>query len=65
VTRPAAIIRRYKARAQGREYPTSRGCQRTREGWWNGRWIGRVSRDDSGFRLEVQPRNAAHSSERA
>jgi len=64
VTRSAAIIRRYETRAQVREYLASRGFQRNLEGWRNGRWIGRVSRDDGGFWVEVWPRNAPHSSER-
>jgi hypothetical protein len=49
MTCSAAIIRRYKTREQVREFLGSRGYQRTLEGWWNGRWIGRVSRDGSGF----------------
>ena len=53
MTCPAAIIRRYKTRDQVRGYLASRGFQRTLEGWRNGRWIGRVSRDDGGFWVEV------------
>ena len=37
MTCPAAIIRRYETRAQIREYLASRGCQRSLEGWRNGR----------------------------
>ncbi len=48
-----AIIRRYKTREQVRGYLGSRGFQRTLEGWRNGRWIGRVGRDDSGFWVGV------------
>jgi hypothetical protein len=53
VTCPAAITRRYKTREQVRGYLVSRGFQRTLEGWRNGRWIGRVSRDDGGFWVDV------------
>ena len=53
MTGPAAITRRCKTREQVRGYPVSRGFQRTPEGWRNGRWIGRVSRDDGGFWVEV------------
>jgi hypothetical protein len=38
-----------KACDQGREYLASRGCQRTLDGWRNGRRIGRVSGDEGGF----------------
>jgi hypothetical protein len=50
---PAAITRRYDNDEQVREYLASRGFQRTPRGWRNGRWIGRVSRDDGGFWVEV------------
>jgi hypothetical protein len=53
MTCPAAIIRRYKTREQVRGYLASRGFQRTLEGWRNGRWIGRVRRDDGGFWVDV------------
>jgi hypothetical protein len=53
MTCPAAIIRRYETREQVREYLASRGFRRTLEGWRNGRWIGRVSRNDGGFCVEV------------
>lgn len=53
MTFPAAIIRRYETHAQVREYLASRGFRRALEGWRNGRWIGRVSRDNSGFWVEV------------
>jgi hypothetical protein len=49
----AAIARRYETREQVREYLASRGFQRTLEGWRDGRRIGRVSRDDGGFWVEV------------
>ena len=49
----SAIIRRYKTRKQVRRYLAARGFQRTLEGWRNGRWIGRVSRDDGGFWVDV------------
>jgi len=39
MTCPAAIISRYEAREQIREYLASGGFQRTLEGWRNGRWI--------------------------
>jgi hypothetical protein len=53
MTCPAVIARRYEADEQVREYLASRGFQRTLEGWRNGRRIGRVSRDDGGFWVEV------------
>jgi hypothetical protein len=53
MTCPAAINRRYETDGQVREYLASRGFRRTPEGWRNGRWIGRVSSDDRGFRVEV------------
>jgi hypothetical protein len=53
MTCPAAITRRYKTREQVRGYLASRGFQRTLEGWRNGRWIGRVGRDDDGFWVDV------------
>jgi hypothetical protein len=37
----------------GSGIPGLAGFQRTLEGWRNGRWIGRVSRDDGGFWVEV------------
>jgi len=55
MTCPAAIIRHYKSREQVRGYLASRGFQRTLEGWRNSRWIGRVSRDDGGFWVELWP----------
>ena len=53
MTCPAAITRRYKTLRTGSGIPGSRGFQRTLEGWRNGRWIGRVSRDDGGFWVDV------------
>jgi hypothetical protein len=53
MTYPAAITRRYETREQVREYLASRGFRRALEGWRNGRWIGRVSREDGGFCVEV------------
>ena len=53
MTCPAAIIRRYATREQVREYLASRRFRRTLEGWRNGRWIGRVRRDDGGFWVDV------------
>jgi hypothetical protein len=53
MTCPAAITRRYETREQVREYLASRGFRRALEGWRNGRWIGRVSREDGGFCVEV------------
>jgi hypothetical protein len=53
MTYPGPIIRRYKTRERVREYLASRGFQRTLERWRNGRWNGRVSRDDGGFWGEV------------
>jgi hypothetical protein len=58
MTCPAAITRRYETDGQVREYLASRGFRRTPEGWRNGRWIGRVSSDDRGFRVEVWLPNA-------
>jgi len=58
MTCPAAITRRYGTREQVREYLASRGFRRTLEGWGNGRWIGRVSRDDGGFWVEIWLRAA-------
>jgi hypothetical protein len=58
MTCPAAITRRYETRAQVWEYLASRGFQRTLEGWRNGRWIGRVGRDDGGFWVEIWLPNA-------
>ena len=37
----------------GSRYLALRGFQRTLEGWQGGRGIGRVSRDDGGFWVEV------------
>jgi hypothetical protein len=42
-----------KTREQVRGYLASRGFQCPLEGWRNGRWIGRISRDDGGFWVEV------------
>ena len=53
MTCSAAIIRRYQTREQVRGYLASRGFQRTLERWRNGRWIGQVSRDDSGFSVKT------------
>jgi hypothetical protein len=53
MTCPAAISPRYETHAQVREYLASRGFRRTLEGWRNGRWIGRVGRDDGGLWVEV------------
>jgi DNA-binding winged helix-turn-helix (wHTH) protein len=53
MTCPAAITRRYATREQVREYLASRRFRRTLEGWRNGRWIGRVRRDDGGFWVDV------------
>jgi hypothetical protein len=63
MTRPAAIVRRYETRTQVGEYPSVRGVQCTPEGWRNGRWFRRDSRDDGGFWVTVWPRNAPHSNE--
>lgn len=53
MTFPAAINRRYETREQVRGYLTSRGFMRGLEGWRNGRWLARVSRNDGGFWVEV------------
>ena len=53
MTCPAAISRRYETRAQVRGYLASRGSRHTLEGWRNGRWIGRISRDAGGFWVDV------------
>jgi hypothetical protein len=53
MTCPAAIIRRYETREQVWGYLASRGIQHTLEGWRNGRWIGRVGREDDGFWVDV------------
>jgi hypothetical protein len=58
MTCPAAIVRRYKTREQVRGYLASRVFQHTLEDWRNGRWIGRVSRHDGGFWVDVWPPNA-------
>ena len=53
MTCPAAISCRNNAREQVRGYLASRRFQRTLDGWRNGRWIGRVSRDDDRFWVNV------------
>jgi hypothetical protein len=58
MTCPAVISRHYEAREQAWGYLASRGFRRILEGWRNGRWIGRVSRDDGGFWVEVWLPNA-------
>jgi hypothetical protein len=62
MTSAAAIIRRYDTREEVRGFLGSRGFEPTLEGWRNGRWIGRVSRDDSGFWVEVWLPTASGSS---
>ncbi|MEA2731486.1 MAG: hypothetical protein QOF70_5961 [Acetobacteraceae bacterium] len=58
MTCPAVISRHYEAREQAWGYLASRGFRRILEGWRNGRWIGRVGRDDGGFWVEVWLPNA-------
>jgi hypothetical protein len=53
MTCPAAISRRYETRDQAWGYLASRGFLCSLAGWRNGRWMARVSRDCSGFRVEV------------
>jgi hypothetical protein len=49
MTRPAAITRRYKTREQVQGYRASQKFRCILEEWRDGRWIGRVSRDDGVF----------------
>ena len=53
MTCPAAINRRYETREQAAGYLASRGFLCLVEGWRNGRWMARVSRDDDGFQVEA------------
>ena len=53
MTCPAAITRRYGTGEQVREYLALRGFRRTLDEWRNGRWVGRISRDDGGFWVEI------------
>jgi hypothetical protein len=53
MTFPAAISHRYQTRDQARAYLASRGFSPRLEGWQNGRWIARVSRDAGRFCVDI------------
>ncbi len=53
MTCPAATNRRYETRVEAWGYLASRGFLCSLEGWRNGRWIARVSRDGGSFRVEA------------
>ena len=53
MTCPAAIHRHYQTRAEAWGYLASRGFRCCPEGWRNGRWVARVSRDRHEIFVEV------------
>ena len=53
MTYPPVINHRYLTREQAWGYLASRGFTCGPQGWRNGRWMARVSRDHHAFCLEV------------